>query len=97
MEFSRQGFWSGLPFPSPGDLPNPEIEPGSPALQADALPSEPPGKPLYIYISTYYIYVCVCVCVCVGGTIKFIYSLYPMIFTVYLLGTDLNDNKCYRT
>ena len=36
--------WNGLPFPSPGDLPNPGIEPGSPALQADALPSEPPGK-----------------------------------------------------
>ena len=45
MRFSRQEYWSGLPFPSPGDLPNPEIEPGSPALQADALPSEPPGKP----------------------------------------------------
>ena len=44
MEFSRQENWSGLPFPSPGDLPNPGIEPGSPALQADALPSEPPGK-----------------------------------------------------
>ena len=45
MEFSRQEYWSGLPFPSPGDLPDPEIEPGSPALQADALTSEPPGKP----------------------------------------------------
>ena len=45
MGFSRQGNWSGLPFPSPGDLPNPGIEPGSPALQADALPSESPGKP----------------------------------------------------
>ena len=45
MEFSRQEYWSGLPFPSPGDLPNPGIEPGSPAFQADALPSEPPGKP----------------------------------------------------
>ena len=46
MGFSRQEYWSGLPFPSPGDLlPNPGIEPGSPALQADALPSEPPGKP----------------------------------------------------
>ena len=44
MEFSRQEYWSGLPFPSPGDLPNPGIEPGSPALQADALLSEPPGK-----------------------------------------------------
>ena len=42
--FSRQEYWSGLPFPSPGDLPNPGIKSGSPALQADALPSEPPGK-----------------------------------------------------
>ena len=45
MGFSRQECWSGLPFPSPGDLLDPGIEPGSPALQADALPSEPPGKP----------------------------------------------------
>ena len=45
MGFSRQKYWSGLPFPSPGDLPNPGIKPGSPALQADALSSEPPGKP----------------------------------------------------
>ena len=44
MGFSRQEYWSGLPFPSPGDLPNPGIEPGSPTLQADTLPSEPPGK-----------------------------------------------------
>ena len=44
MGFPRQEYWSGLPFPSPGDLPHPGIEPGSPALQADALPSEPPGK-----------------------------------------------------
>ena len=41
MGFSRQEYWSGLPFPSPGDLPNPGMEPGSPALQADALSSEP--------------------------------------------------------
>ena len=44
-EFSRQEYWSGLLFPSPGDLPNPGNNPKSPALQADALPSEPPGKP----------------------------------------------------
>ena len=44
VEFSRQEYWSGLPLPSPGDLPNPGIEPRSPALQADTLPSEPPGK-----------------------------------------------------
>ena len=43
MGFSRQEYWSGLPFPSPGDLPDPEIEPRSPALQVDALPSEPVG------------------------------------------------------
>ena len=42
--FSRQEYWSGLLFPSPGDLPNPGIEPRSPALQADVLPSEPAGK-----------------------------------------------------
>ena len=46
MGFSRQEYWSGLPFPSPGDLLDPGIEPGSAALQADALPSEPSGKPL---------------------------------------------------
>ena len=45
MEFSRQEYWSGLPFPSPGDLPNPGMELGSPALYADYLPSKPPGKP----------------------------------------------------
>ena len=45
MGFSRQEYWSGLPFPSPGDLPDPGIKPGSPALQADVLTFEPPGKP----------------------------------------------------
>ena len=45
MGFCRQEYWSGLPFPSPGDLPNLGIEPGSPALQTDALLSEPLGKP----------------------------------------------------
>ena len=44
--FSRQEYWSELPFPSPGDLPNPGIRPASSALQADSLPSEPPGKPI---------------------------------------------------
>ena len=45
MGFSWQEYWSGLPFPSPGDLPDPGIETGSPTLQADALLSEPPGSP----------------------------------------------------
>ena len=46
MGFSKQEYWSGLPFPSPGDLPDPGIKPKSPALQADALTSEPPGAKL---------------------------------------------------
>ena len=46
VEFSKQEHWSGLPFLSPGDLPNPGIEPGSSPLQADSLLSEPPGKPI---------------------------------------------------
>ena len=48
MEFSRQEYWSGLPFPSPGDLPDPGIEPGSPAFQAEALTSEPPKDTLTV-------------------------------------------------
>ena len=51
MGFSRQEYWSGLPFPSPGDLPN-QLEPRSPALQVDSLLSEPPpGKPLFAYVT----------------------------------------------
>ena len=46
VDFSRQDYWSGLPFPSPGDLPNPGIKLWSPALQADSLPTELQGKPL---------------------------------------------------
>ena len=49
MGFSRQKYWSGLPFASPGDLPDPRIEPGFPTLEADALPSEPPGKSKIIW------------------------------------------------
>ena len=46
MGFPRQEYWSGLPFSSPGDLPDLEMKPRSPALQVDFLPSEPPGKPM---------------------------------------------------
>ena len=55
MGFSRQEYWHGLSFPSPGDLPDPEIEPGSPALQADALPSETAGKPQMCPEAMYYL------------------------------------------
>ena len=48
-DFSRQEYWSGLPFPSPRDLPDPGIEPGSPTLQTDVSPSEPPGIALVKY------------------------------------------------
>ena len=51
MGFFRQEYWSRLPFPSPGDLPNPGIKPVSPALQADTLPSEPPGNPKKVFIA----------------------------------------------
>ena len=50
MGFSKPEYWSGLPFPSPGDLANPGIEPGSPALEADSLLSESLGKPLTLTI-----------------------------------------------
>ena len=56
MEFSRPEYWSGWPFSSPGDLPNPEIEPRSPTLQADSLPAEPQGKVLgSVLISFFYL------------------------------------------
>ena len=55
MRFARQGYWSGLPFPSPGNPPNSGIEPGSHALQADSLPTELQGSTIYpityIYLS----------------------------------------------
>ena len=50
MEFPTQEYWSGLPLPSPGDLPKPGIKPGSPSLQADSLLSEPSGKPINILV-----------------------------------------------
>ena len=54
MGFSRQEYWSGLPFPSPGDLPDPGIEPKSPTLEADALTSEPPGKLYLAVLNTFF-------------------------------------------
>ena len=54
MVFFMQEYWDGLPFPSPGDLPDPGMKPGSPALQADALPSEPPWK-LHVPINNFQI------------------------------------------
>ena len=58
MGFSRQEYWNGLPFPSPGDLPDPGIEPRSPALQVDSLLSEPPGKFLLLTVLSPYRSLC---------------------------------------
>ena len=59
-EFSRQQYWSGLPFPSLGDLPDPGIELGSPAWRVDALPSEPPGKSSSLEMKQAFIEHCSC-------------------------------------
>ena len=80
MGFSRQEYWSGLPFPSPGDLPNPGIEPRSPALQTDTLPSEPLGKLRvniqYLFFSFRRTSPCVTlsgsICVSAGGPVSFL-------------------------
>ena len=53
MGFPKQEYWSGLPFLFPGNLPDPGIEPPSPALQADSLPTEPPGKPISYFTRVY--------------------------------------------
>ena len=57
MGFSRQEYWSGLPFPSPGDVPDPGIEPGFPALQADSLHTELPGKYVIVFYSKWVLYI----------------------------------------
>ena len=82
MEFSRQEYWSGLPFPSPGDLPGPGIEPGSPALQVNSLPFEPPMKFVF--------YVCVSISV---GCILVISS--GLAFNLGFLGSlDGKESTC---
>ena len=63
MEFSRQEYLGGLPFPSPWDLPDPGIKPRSLALQADSLPTKPPGKIPYIYVDKRILMLCMYMCV----------------------------------
>ena len=92
LGFSRQKHWSGLPFPSPGDLPNPGIEPWSPALQADSLPSETAGKSgnrdNHVIISyLFYTWYQECICVNPNLPIPITHSLppwYPYICPVSL-------------
>ena len=106
MEFSREEYESGLPFPSPGNFPGPGIEPRSLTLQVHSLPSQPLGKP-YVYI-----YVCVCVCMYVqliynimlmstvqqGDSFIYIYihTLLFNIFVHYGLSEDIEQSSlCY--
>ena len=92
MELSKQEYWSKLPFPSPGDLPNPGIECGSPSLQADSLPFEPPGKchlrsPLPSLM------------VPISSSI-YLVSIFPFTFsllTVVQASWDQGPNLCYLT
>ena len=68
IRFSRQEHWSGLPFPSPGDLPDPGVKPGCPALQADSLLSEPPGKPILIAAAAKSLQSCPTLCDPIDGS-----------------------------
>ena len=81
MGFSRQEYWSGLPFPSPGDLPDPGIKPGSPALQADSLLSEPPGKHYLNKFQEFFCWEC--------------YSYWSSFKFVLRDGTQLPGSGCY--
>ena len=93
--FPRQEFWSGLPLPPPGDLPNPVIEPGFPALQADSLPTELEGSPqltnywvlnftvcVYIYVYTYTHYImCIIYCTYICWMCVYIYNFQVFYYT----------------
>ena len=79
LEFSRQEYWNGYPFPSPGDFLDPGIEPGYPALQADSLSSEPPGKSASTW-RLILVFVVECVCLMM--------SLLPVAFSRLFLGPE---------
>jgi len=92
MGFSRQEYWSGLPFPSPGDLPNPGIEPRSPALQADPLTSEPFTQPIWesyllmeVEINTSFL----------GNNFAILKALKWFRNPTFLVGGDLKFSKIY--
>ena len=71
MELSRQGYWGRLPFPSPGDLPNPGIEPASLALAGEFFATEPPGKPVNGQCAPGYLHIQTCL---LWGTVKEVFS-----------------------
>ena len=75
MEFSRQKYWNGLPLPSPGCLPDPGTDPGSAALQADSVQSEPPGN-LYSVLCNFLFYACF---------FNFFLPVFNYIYSIFLL------------
>ena len=85
MEFSRLEYWSGQPFLSPGDLPNPGIEPSSPALQVDSLSSESQGKPPCLFYFCVYLYLPKHFLPCSPSHFYFIYELLQVNFTTQSL------------
>ena len=88
MGFSRQEYWNGLPFPSPGDLSDPGIEPRSPALQADALTSEPQGSHTYIYTRTHMyfsIYFIVHISICLYMHLCKVCKIYIRIYIICII------------
>ena len=100
MGFSRQEYWSGLPFPSPGNLSNTGIEPGSPTLQADALPSEPPGKPVNKCLpplgTCYTLPLVKDLCICnLVITWEWIIFIYPFVYSSEYLDHICSINVCW--
>ena len=101
MGFSRQEYWGGLPFPSPGDLPNPAIKPRSPALQADALTSEPPGMPqLNSIVAPYWRHCCLDRIIWKGmpggsSHTALIFSQVPSLIPASLAAQVRNDPSCW--
>ena len=91
MEFSKQEYWSGLPFPSPRDLPDPEVEPRSPTMQAVSLPSESPGKPICESISIYLsIYLSICLSIYLSVSLSVLLSIYPHLYLTGEKGDNTN-------
>ena len=95
MRFCRQGYWSGLPFPSPGDLPNPGIEPGSPALQADSLLTELQGKPLYVYVKSLAQLLCAAHSGLLRSSLGVYFRLASVLNNLFLYVSSNNFGTCF--
>ena len=94
--FSRQEYWSGLPCPLPGDLPNPRIEPRSPTLQADSLMSEPPEKPMKSMYMCIYTHICVCMHIYIHTLNTSLLKLVKQTFTFSMLNQQHSETMKAR-